>query len=44
MMNALVETMPVTSMHTAPTLRVPITVPAKGDTLAMDARVQVHRD
>ena len=41
MMNALVETMPVTSMHTVPTSWVPITVPARKDTLAMAARVQV---
>ena len=39
--NALVETMPVTSMHTVPTPWVPITVPARRDTLAMAARVQV---
>ena len=42
MMNASVETLPVTSMHTVPTLWVPITVPARKDTLAMDARVQVN--
>ena len=42
MMNASVETMPVTSMHTVATLWVPITVPARKDTLAMDARVQVN--
>ena len=41
MMNALAETMPVTSMHTVPTPWVPITVPARRDTLAMAARVQV---
>ena len=42
MMNASMETMPAMSMHTVPTLRVPITVPARRDTLAMDTRVQVH--
>ena len=36
------ETMPATSMHTVQTLWVPITVPARRDTLAMDSRVQVH--
>ena len=42
MMNASMETMPATSMHTVQTLWVPITVPARRDTLAMDSRVQVH--
>ena len=36
--------MPVTSMHTVPTPWVPITVPARKDTLAMAARVQVMRE